>query len=164
MLKKGQIGLAAIGAPPHGAAADGALSFGLIWLDYLRRREPRLLIEGLAIFLPQGEERTTCLRLRFLDPAAAEYLAFVYSPEGYAERADLGDYGNIDTKLEPFRDPSLALSSRVLEWTERFARLPHVERVASSGAAVSLRVRGVEFARAAGDELEFGLMQRTAAQ
>lgn len=163
LLKKGQTGLAAIGAPPRGAAADGALSFGLIWLDYLRRREPRLLIEGLVILLPQGQERTTCLRLRFLDPAAAEYQAFVYSPEGYAERADLGDHGNIDTKLEPFRDPALALSSRVLEWTERFARLPHVERVASSGAAVSLRVRGIEFARAAGDELEFGLTQRTVA-
>lgn len=163
LLRRGQMGLAAIGAAPHGASVNGALSYGLIWLDYLRRLEPRLLVEGLAVFLPQGHERTTCLRLRFLDTAAAKYLAFIYSPEGYAELADLADYGNIDTQIEPFRDPSRALSGQVQDWTERIARLPHVERVERGGAAVSLRVRGVEFARAAGDGLQFGLTHRTPA-
>ncbi len=55
---------------------DGVLTFGLIWLDYLRRREPSLAIQGLVLYLPAGAEKTTCLRLLFLDPAAAQYLRF----------------------------------------------------------------------------------------
>jgi len=38
-LRKGQSGLAAIAAPPDGMDPASILSFGLIWLDYLRRRE-----------------------------------------------------------------------------------------------------------------------------
>jgi hypothetical protein len=163
LLRKGGSGLAAIGASAGSRDVDGALSFGLIWLDYLRRREPRLAIEGLALFLPQGREKTTCLRLRFLDAGAAKHLAYVYSPEGFAARVDLNDYGNLDTRLEPCRDPAAGLSRRVLEWIERLARLPHVERVGRTGGAVSLCVRGTEFARALGDTLEFGLERRTPA-
>ena len=48
--------------------ADHALTFGLIWLDYVRRREPKVAIEGLAIFCPEGAEKSTCHRLRYLDP------------------------------------------------------------------------------------------------
>jgi hypothetical protein len=50
LLKKGAAGCAAIGASED---ADHALSCGLIWLDHLRRREPKLTIAGLAIFLPR---------------------------------------------------------------------------------------------------------------
>ena len=54
LLKKGATGWAAIGA---GDDPDHALSFGLIWLDYLRRREPKLTIAGLALFLPHDRLR-----------------------------------------------------------------------------------------------------------
>src|SRR5579862_534625 len=51
-LRRGGAGLAAIGAAEDALSPEGALSFGLIWLDYLRRRETRVCIEGLAIFVP----------------------------------------------------------------------------------------------------------------
>ena len=51
LLKHGQHGWAAIACPPDGDAA-AVLSFGLIWLSYLRTRERRLAVEGLALYLP----------------------------------------------------------------------------------------------------------------
>src|SRR5882672_683091 len=48
LLKHGASGLAAIGAAPDSFHSDGVLSFGLIWLDYLRKRERRITIEGLV--------------------------------------------------------------------------------------------------------------------
>ncbi len=163
LLKKGGSGLAAIAVPRKERDSNGVLSFGLIWLEYLRRREQRLTVEGLVLFLPQGREKATCLRLRFLDPGAAQFRAFVYSPEGYAEQVDLRDYGNLNTRLEPCRNAVAGLSGRVLEWTDRLLRMPHTERVARGGGVVSLCVRGLEFARACGDALEFGLTQKVRA-
>jgi hypothetical protein len=101
MVRQGTSAWAAIGAPSGVGHPDGALTFGLIWLDYLRRREPSLAIQGLVLYLPADAEKTTCLRLRFLDPAAAQYRAFVYDEQALEEKIDLDDYGNLDTHLEP---------------------------------------------------------------
>src|SRR5579862_4126513 len=70
-LRKGQSGVAAIAAAPDGMDPSGILSFGLIWLDYLRRREPRVTVERLVLLLPAGSERATCHRIPFLDPGRA---------------------------------------------------------------------------------------------
>ncbi len=70
-LRAGAEGLAAIAAPADPLVADDVLSFGLIWLDYLRRRNPRCAVRGLVLFLPAGYERATCLRLHFLSGSAA---------------------------------------------------------------------------------------------
>lgn len=99
LLRRNDAGIAAMAAPP-GTDIDSMLSFALIWLDYLRHREPRLTIGALAVFLPAGHERATCLRLRRLDPAAAEWLPFVYTAEGQSVALDLADWGNLDTALE----------------------------------------------------------------
>src|ERR1700736_2260908 len=82
---------------------DCVLSFGLIWLDYLRRQERSLNVQGLIVLLPAGREKTTCLRLRFLDPKAAQYQAFAYNEDGIESTLDLRDYGNLDSRLEPVR-------------------------------------------------------------
>src|ERR1051326_2744684 len=47
-LRHGQHGWAAIACPPDGDSS-AVLSFGLIWLAYLRARERRVVIQGLAI-------------------------------------------------------------------------------------------------------------------
>jgi len=49
LLKRGGAALAAIGSPPDGFSSSGVLSFGLIWLDYVRRRERRTVIEADTI-------------------------------------------------------------------------------------------------------------------
>ncbi|HUP03930.1 MAG TPA: hypothetical protein VMU19_08075 [Bryobacteraceae bacterium] len=152
-LKRGQHGWAAIACPPEGDAA-AALTFGLIWLDYLRAREKRLAVEGLALYAPAGAERAVAPRLLCLDPASARFDLLVYSREDYVAQADPRDYGNFDTRLEPWRRPPLPE-----EW-ERVAALPGVERVPKHDGRESWRVRGVEFAEASASGLSFGLAER----
>ena len=100
LLRRGTAALAAIGIPENSPAPANALSFGLIWLDYLRRREPRLVVEGLAIFAPVGTEHSVCHRVRFLDPDAARYLIFVHDAAGFEQLVDPFDYTNLDTRLD----------------------------------------------------------------
>ena len=101
LLRRGTTGLAAIGIPENSPAPAAALSFGLIWLDYLRRREARLTIEGLALFAPAGVEHTICHRVRFLDSRAGRYLVFVHDGTGYESLVDPLDYTNLDTLSGP---------------------------------------------------------------
>lgn len=148
LLRQGTRAWAAIGVAPDACHPDGVLTFGLIWLDYLREREPPLAIQGLVLYLPAERAKTTCLRLLFLNPAAAEYRAFVFDEEGLEERVDLNDFGNLDTHLEAHRRPTRDAS---------FANHPSVETVERSDGELSFRVHGLEFARSAGPELLTGL-------
>jgi hypothetical protein len=154
-LKHGQHGWAAIACPPDGDSS-AVLSFGLIWLDYLRARERRTVIEGLAIYLPAGVERATARRVLCLDPEAARYELFTYSDQDDVARVDSRDHGNLDTRVEACRRPE---PNRIGEW-HRIADLPEVERIARHDGRVSLRVRGIEFAEVADGEMRFGLGQR----
>jgi hypothetical protein len=159
LLKRGASGWAALAAPPD-ADAGAAVTFGLIWLDYLRRRERRLGIAGLTLFLPEAQARQACLRLSFINRQAASLLTFVYSPEGYEDRVDPGDCGNLDTRLEVCPDASPCLPPEIAGWVDRLAAIPGVAAIARSDRTVSLRIRGLEFARASGDRLKFGLNRR----
>ena len=144
LLRQGASAWAAIGASPEATHPDGVLTFGLIWLDYLRRREPSLAVRGLILYLPAARAKATCLRLLFLNPAAAEYCAFVFDEEGFEERVDLGDYGNLDTHLEAHR-------RRTLDFP--LVQMPDVETIEQGNGELSYRVHGLEFARSAGSQL-----------
>jgi len=104
-LCRGTTALAAIGIPENSPSPANALSFGLIWLDYLRRRELRraartLTVEGLVLFAPAGLEQTLCHRVRFLDGNAARYVIFVNEGSDYEDQVDPRDYTNLDTRLD----------------------------------------------------------------
>jgi hypothetical protein len=147
LLKQGGSGWAAIAATPASDAA-GVLTFGLVWLDHLRRRERRTTIEGLAIYVPGGKQRTTTLRLRAMNPHAARFSVFVYDEQGYEEPLDPADWGNLDTRLDVCRS---------VHPCRRPAWLPDVaEALPRNDGAVSLRVRGLEFARLSEDRLLVG--------
>jgi hypothetical protein len=154
LLTKGQTGIAAISAPEQAGAA-GILAFGLIWLDYLRRREQRLTVEALVLFVPCAETGVTSLRLRFLNPDAARYELLAYSSDGHTNPVDPSDFGNLDSGLEPC-SRSLAAHAMVA----RLAALPGVAAIARNAASLSFRVRGLEFARFENDELLFGLTDK----
>lgn len=159
LLRKGNAGWAVIGAAAADSA-DGALTFGLIWLDYLRRREQKLLIEGLALILPAERERVTALRMRWLNVRAARFELLVHSGDGNEDRLDLADYGNLDTQLaQCARDPGM--STRAGQWTRDIMRqCPAVECIARNDGSESLRIRGLEFARSCEGELKYGLETR----
>src|SRR6266851_5076082 len=130
-LKKGTSGWAAIGAPPEALDVDGVLSFGLIWLDYLRKRERRLTVDGLIVFVPEGRERTTALRLLHLNPMRAAYHLISYTPENYESRVDLRDFGNLETGLQPRRSDPGAIHTETEDWIRRLLQIPGVEAIES---------------------------------
>ncbi|HUI81074.1 MAG TPA: hypothetical protein VLY24_24285 [Bryobacteraceae bacterium] len=159
-LRHGQHGWAAI-ACPSDADSGAVLTFGLIWLSYLRARERRVAIEGLVVYVPQGHEQATALRLHCLDDGAARFALFAYSPEDFLAAIDPHDRGNLDTRLEPCRRPAPNHSEA---WTN-VASLPGVERVSKHDGRASLRIRGLEFAELSGDgALAFGLEDRQPAR
>lgn len=160
MLVRGRAAMAAIAVPPQESSPDGVLTYALLWLDYLHRRHRAYAFESLAIFFPPDCFASTCLRLQWLDPALVRYQVFVYSPQGYVDPVDLTDSGNLDTRLEPFIDYNRILSERVRGWVADLASCPGVELQPNRDGSASLCVRGLEFARAWGDELEFGISQR----
>ncbi|MBZ5586675.1 MAG: hypothetical protein LAQ30_31710 [Acidobacteriia bacterium] len=121
-LRHGQHGWASMGCPPDGDPA-AALSFGLIWLSYLRAREPRVVIEGLAVHLPAGQERAPALRVLCLDPSTARFELFSYTEDDDVALLDPHDYGNLDTRLEPAR----SRPEGCLTGFERLLSLPGVE-------------------------------------
>jgi len=162
LLRRGTSGIAAIGASEDALSPNDALSFGLIWLDHLRRRDPKIAINSLAIFLPAGFENTTCHRVRHLSPSAAQYLIFVHQANDEAQVNPL-DYQNFDTRLPIAMQPLHGASLRTLEWVDRMLAIDGVERRDRPDGSVSLAVRGLEFARIAGDELLFGLDRKHAA-
>ena len=153
-LRQGSTGIAVIAAPPLTAACEDAVAFGLIWLDYLRRREPDVLIRHLLIFVPSGHHKETALRVAHLNSAVAEFQVHIYDERERAARLDLEDVGNADSHLPPcVRSVGRGLSEPGI------AGLP-IERVPLSDGVISLRVRGLEFARAAGAKLTCGIGRR----
>src|SRR5579884_685780 len=140
LLKKGGAGWAAMCAPAEASIVDEVLSFGLIWLDYLRRRDTRLAIEGLVLYLPAGLERTTCLRLNYL--SGAKWRAWAYAEEGFEAPLDLADYGNLNSAVAICRAPIADESSLAPLY-----RIPGFERIPAPDGSIRLRVRGVELAR-----------------
>lgn len=92
--------------------ADHALTFGLIWLDYLRHREQKLAVEGLALFVPQARYINTALRLKHMNHALFQTLLFGYDQQGFEEPVDLRDWGNLYTALDRPWDQSTAASKQ----------------------------------------------------
>jgi hypothetical protein len=160
LLRRGNAAFAAIGASENCLDPDGVLSFGLIWLDHLRKREKRLGIEGLALFLPAGKERTTCHRIRYLDPKAAKYGVFVQHSDRLEDPVNPEDYSNLDTQLEPFREPLANTSPELRARIVRISQIKGVEQRSRPDGSVSLAIRGLEFAHCSGETLVFGIEDR----
>ncbi|HYP14832.1 MAG TPA: hypothetical protein VEQ63_12970, partial [Bryobacteraceae bacterium] len=157
LIKRGKVAWAAIVAPEEAIDVDGVLSFGLIWLNYVRQRERKLTVEGLALFVPEGRQQNTCLRLLHLDPSVANYKVFIYG-EGFEDAVDLKDHGNVDSNL-----PVSPLSRPIPHWLQELAVEPGVETVVGPEGLVQFRVNGLEFANWDGARLRCGIeTQRSA--
>jgi hypothetical protein len=146
-LRRGASGWAAIGAGPECDDVAASLASGLIWLDYLRRRESKITLEGLALIVPAGKERAVSLRLPFLNHAATKFAIFTYTEDDIAVRLDPADYGNVHTVLEPCRRPA-SPNMRTADF-ERLQRIPGFEAVDKPDGSASLRVNGWEIAQIA---------------
>ncbi len=140
LIRRGQARWAVLAAPEDRDHADRALSFGLIWLDYLRRRE-RTPIQGLVLFLPANSVPAARLRTRHL-MAAVEL--FAYDQDGHEAAVDPRDDGNLIQCLRPAS--RAGVEPFLDEWARRALLRGDVTAEFVNGA-VRLRIRGLEFAR-----------------
>lgn len=99
LLRLGRRGAAVIGAAPGPAEPAMALTYGLIWVDYVRRRNRDLTVDTLVLFLPPAALTGTALRIRWLE--GVQFRLFTYSNDGTAREVDLADCGNLHTVLQP---------------------------------------------------------------
>lgn len=150
---------ALLASPPAAgaAAADGALAFGLIWLDALRRRldERRRPIAGLMLCLPRAHTAITAARLACLDPEVARYRLFALSDLGL-EEVSTADHGNLSSELPVCLPPSKPEG----EAAELFGQLLERDGVSASArpdGLLTLDVRGLTVGEASARAVTFGL-------
>lgn len=94
-----------VGEEESPAVVDGILTYGLLWLDHLRRQQTSRVVAGLKLFLPRGQSEfknegrseTTRQRMPWLNSAAALWELYETGPE--VIRLDISDAGNFRTSL-----------------------------------------------------------------
>ncbi|HET9178998.1 MAG TPA: hypothetical protein VFQ24_11635 [Terriglobia bacterium] len=165
LARQGRTGCAFIGLskaePP--AAADAAMAFGLIWLDWLRSRSDRTAVPRLRLYLPREAVELNAQRAAAVNRRAVQLEVFEWN--GGNERpalVDLETAGDVTTRLILHR-PNEALVERHRELL-RGVLNGDVDRLTmaadTSGRFVSARVAGLEIARIEGDlspKIYFGL-------
>jgi hypothetical protein len=134
------------------------LSFVLLWFDYLRGRiglDERI---SLCLVSPEGAGTLTAHRLRWLAGVALDARLFRFNEHGMAGEIDPSDLGNLDTRLSSQYLP--ALDEEVKSLVERLRAVPGVGCCPELGGAVSIRFRGLEFARLERGKLWLGIETR----
>ena len=161
LVHRGSEAYAVLAASPNedGSTLDGILTFGLIWLDHVRDRAKRHSVRGLRLFLPRGNSAVTAHRMTAL-ASPQEIELYEYDPLYWrVRRIAVSDAGNLSTWIVPRREVDQALAV-VLPEAERIRRLaPEAIRmgVAAATQEVTLRFRGLEFARWRLGAMWFGL-------
>ena len=165
LARQGRTGCAfiALSKDEAPAAADSALAFGLIWLDWLRSRSERMTVPRLQIYLPTEAVELNAHRATAINHRAVQLE--LYEWNGGSERparVDLATAGEVTTRLVPHR-PNEALIGRHHELLRHLLG-DTVDRLImttdSSGKFVSVRVAGLEIVRIEGDlspKIYFGL-------
>lgn len=152
-----------LGEAESPATADAVLAFGLIWLDWLRGHSERATVSGLKLFLPRAALDLTAHRAAYLNHRALHLEIFEWN-FGQARPAalDLKDFGNIETRLVPYRQGEALLDRHremlrtLLE--DSFDRVDVVPDPSKN--FLSLRVLGLEVGRVEGQlapRIYFGL-------
>ena len=154
-LRRGPNGIAVMAAPPGSPDYAGIVAFGLIWADYLRRREKKVQIPRLLLFCPAHCDREIALRAALIDPAALQCSLYVFDERDRTGPVDFADTGNIDSTLPPCRHAVAPNAD-----PPAIPEIAGVDRVEQSDGSVSLRVRGLEFARWSGGKLTCGIARR----
>jgi hypothetical protein len=161
LLLRGSKGMAAeavvgVSAAESASTIDGALTLGLLWLDYCREHPVRRgtrHVGGLKIIVPAGSWRTTAERMAWLNPGLASYQLFTLDErtEELIE-IDYRDVGNVTSRLVHAFDVKAALErahagiERVLECVPASAQA-RVEIRANAASEIGLLLHGLEFAR-----------------
>ncbi len=164
LLRRGSEAYAVLGASPHedGATIDGILTFGLIWLQHARDHARRYSVQGLRLFLPHKTSTVTAHRMGALASPGEVELYEYECPYWRVRRLARSNAGNLATWIVARREIDQAIAA-AMPMAERIRRLaPDAIRVGVAPASqdVTLRFRGLEFARWRQGEMWYGLGDR----
>ena len=152
LLRQGQTAFAVLGVNGQEtqASIDAALTFGILWLDTCRQTQAgKCLVQGLKLFVPPESSAIVQARMAHLHRDAAKWQLYEFDdPEASLNEIDLGDRGNVDTRLVHAPDKRAAMG--------RFAEpiayirqvMSHAETALLSPGELAFRCHGLEFARA----------------
>lgn len=152
-LKRGEHVIAALACPSSANEAE-FLTFGLLWFEHVRSART-----ALYLFLPEGSGCLTAHRLNWLRNEVLHPRLFLFNEHGSAGEVDPQDLGNLETHVGS-RYTEVKLSPELDSLLNRLTDLPHVSSVPELSGAVSLRLRGAEFARVEKGSVRLGLVER----
>jgi hypothetical protein len=113
ILTKGQSAWAILGVGPEElpATIDGALTLGILWLDYCRAHAHRgRIFHGLRIVVPAGFASVTRSRMAWLSSSLAQWELYELNPStAELTPCTIGDDGNIAIEIPHAFDPRAAL-------------------------------------------------------
>lgn len=164
VMFEGRSSWAVMAAAPSESSTtfDGILSFGLLWLDWLRNHTEGRPIEGLRLFLPEDQARATMERARVLSPTVNLDVYEFGKHDLQIRRVEPSGRGNIESWLTPYRDVEMVLAAAGETIKRVRALLPQgadgIEVSVPSGTRdVCFRFRGLEFARQIDGRMYCGL-------
>jgi hypothetical protein len=136
-------------------AAEAALAYALIWLDWLRHETSGLVVGGLRLFLPRAAVDLSAHRAAYLNRRALQIEIIPWdasAPSDELVPVDLRDFGNLETRLAPRRRTEALmerhrplLEDLLGEARERVDVVPE-----PSGTDLALRVQGLQIAQLRG--------------
>ncbi len=156
-LRCGSQGMAAMAVPPTEDDASGLAALGLVWLHHLRRREKKLHIPRLLLYAPMPRGNDVSYRAALVDPGHVQCHLYIYDERDRCSCIDFADIGNAESTLPPCRRP--------VEPNAESPEVPFlggVEQVQQADGSLSLRVRGLEFARWTAGRWTCGIGRRKA--
>lgn len=164
VVAEGRSSWAVMAAAPaeNSTTFDGILSFGLLWLDWLRNHADRRGVEGLRLFLPEEQSRVTMERSRALIPTVNLEVYEFGKHDLRIRRVEASGRGNVESWLVPRRDAEIVLAAADETIKRLRALLPEeadaIEVSVPNGTRdVCFRFRGLEFARQVEGRMYCGL-------
>jgi hypothetical protein len=158
-VTRGNQTLAAMACPDPDDEPD-LLTFALIWHHHLhsRRRTPGQT--SLCLFLPETAGNLTAHRLRWLSGEWLNPHLFRFNDHGSAGQVDPRDLGNLQTRLAslyvpPHTSPETTALLNQLKSFDGVGCCPEL------GGSISIRSRGLEFARVENGRILLGIETKT---
>ena len=152
-------------APGESAAAvEGALAFGILWLDWTRTRAERQPVGGLRVFVPKGTAKFLLSRTQALSSDTRAEIYELNEIDGSVEKLDAGN-GNLESWIVPRREIESACAAAREAMGSIHALALHLPpagseittRLVPGTGDVALCFRGLEFGRWSRRGIEFGL-------
>ena len=152
LLRKGRSALAVLGVNQQEtqASVDGALTFGLLWLEDCRQREAgRSTVEGLRIYAPPKRSATLRLRMANLNQAVARFqLCELEEADGSFEEKRVSGLYDLESHLQRCPEAEVAHA----QFADAIAKVKSVAEAVEisviSPGEISFGLNGLEFARA----------------